>query len=488
MFVFFICHEKTSMNQAGGAAKTSVLVASLMMLFLATLPAGCGDAVTNYRDNEFDPGGINFRPAIPENVSVSLYHYSDDPLIINDVIEIVWDDASDFESGYLIERRTADGEYETLSLLPPNATRYLDTLQVAGVYHYRITAVNEEGEGNGVEKGFHLSPLVSGPSMDSSISLVTVHNALALDSIRVAVYSSFEGFSKLLDLRTGNWTTLRSMPYNVQLAKIVRMDDGRLMSASSSVIREYSLRTRRWEERKQLDIPSVRNVFQASADEILIIAGDPLEFWMYSLSDRSIRRIDGPPNTARPSMYLSATLLNNGTLLFPADSKREPGNFDRALLYHPAKDEWSFTSPMLQPNNEVFHTFTLTDGRALVVFSPGLTTWPTPNVPEIYDPESDTWMITNYPGRATPNVFQLSDGKIVSAFPYGPPHGIRISTVSFDPETAEWKEPVLMPFVLYDLHQDGFRVIPLLDNTALWIRHQNRATYIYRKAGNDPDW
>jgi hypothetical protein len=485
MFALFISHEAISRDQAGGAAKTSVLVSFLMLLFLAMLPAGCGDAVTDYRDNEFDPGGMNFRPAIPENVSVSLYHYSDDPLIINDVIEIIWEDASDFEAGYLIERRTADGEYQTVSQLPPNATRYMDTLQVAGVYHYRITAVNEEGEGNGVEKEFHLSPLISGPEMDSAIFLSDVRNALALDSIRVAIYSINIGESKILDLRTGKWVSVSSMPFVLRQAKIIRMDDGRLMSVSGSVISEYSLTTQRWEERKKLNIPSVRNAFQASVDEILIIAGDPLEFWMYSLSDRSIRKIDGPPNTARPSMYLSATLLNNGALLFPAGSKQDSGNSNRALLYHPANDEWSYTSSMLQPNNEVFHTFTLSDGRALVVFSPGHDVWATPHIPEVYDPGSDTWMKTNFPGRATTNVFMLNDGNIVSANPYGSPHG-RISTVTFDPGTGEWAEPVLVPFSLYSQH--GFRVIPLLDNTALWIRDQNRTTYLYRKAGNDPGW
>lgn len=474
------------MEQAGGVAKTSAQVSFLMILFLAMLQAGCGDAVTNYRDNELDPGGINFRPAVPEDVSVSLYRHSDNPLIVNDLVEIAWDDASDFETGYLIERRMADGEYQTLSLLPPNATRYLDTLQVAGVYHYRITAVNKEGEGNGVEKEFHLSPLISGPAMDSGIFLSGVRNALALDSIRVAIYSSYEGESKILDLRTGNWASVRSMPLVLQQAKIVGMDDGRLMSVSGSVITEYSLRTRRWEERKKLDIPSVRNAFQASADEILIIAGDPLEFWMYSLSDRSIRNIDGPPTTARPSMYQSATLLNNGALLFPADSRHDSGNLDRALLYHPANDEWSFTSPMLQPNNTVYHTFALNDGRALVVFSPGQTSSPTPHMPEVYDPESDSWMTTNFSGRITPNVFQLSDGKIVSAIPYGPPHGSRVSTVTFDPEKGEWTEPVLGPFNVHSFY--GLRVIPLLDNTALCIFNHNRTTYFYRKTGKDSEW
>lgn len=375
----------TSIVHAGRAAKTSVMVSFMMLLFLAMLPAGCGDAVTNYRDNELDPGGINFRPAIPQKVSVSLYAYSDDPLIVNDLVEIVWEDASNFEAGYLIERRLAGGEYQTLSQLPPNATRYLDKVQVAGLYHYRITAVNENGEGNGVVKEFHLSPVLSGPALDDGITLGSVRNAVALDSIRVAIYSSTQGATKILDMRTGKWTSFSSMPLVLQQAKIVRMDDGRLVGVSGSVISEYSPFTQSWEERKNLNIPLVRNAFQASADEILIIAGDPLEFWMYSLSDRSIRKIDGPPTTARPSMYQSATLMNNGALLFSADSRQDGENSDRALLYYPANDEWSYTSPMLKPVDDVFNTFALNDGRALVVFLHRKVLWFDPNMPEVYE-------------------------------------------------------------------------------------------------------
>ncbi|MBN1342404.1 MAG: hypothetical protein JXQ73_06975 [Phycisphaerae bacterium] len=66
--------------------------------------------------------------------------------VSHDRVTISWTDTADDESGFCVQRRIADGSWQTLATLPPDTTTYSDT-DVADqtVYAYRCAALNEIG-------------------------------------------------------------------------------------------------------------------------------------------------------------------------------------------------------------------------------------------------------------------------------------------------------------------------------------------------------
>ena len=88
-----------------------------------------------------DPGsfpGAGPAPAPPARLTAL-------PLRAADVY-LRWRDRSPDESAWRIERRTAGaGGFETVALLPPDATAWLDRDLVPGSYDYRVFALNASG-------------------------------------------------------------------------------------------------------------------------------------------------------------------------------------------------------------------------------------------------------------------------------------------------------------------------------------------------------
>lgn len=86
-----------------------------------------------------------------------------------------WEDITTTEEGFLIERRSGDGDFEEVVITPPNVTNYTDTgLEPGKVYTYRVSAVVDRvlppqevtleayPEWNGGQAPLEMTPAVSG--------------------------------------------------------------------------------------------------------------------------------------------------------------------------------------------------------------------------------------------------------------------------------------------------------------------------------------
>jgi hypothetical protein len=61
--------------------------------------------------------------------------------------EITWEDQSDDETGFVVERRPADGRFSFVTSIPANTTAFVDAeLSPGEAYEYRIKALNNYGE------------------------------------------------------------------------------------------------------------------------------------------------------------------------------------------------------------------------------------------------------------------------------------------------------------------------------------------------------
>ena len=64
-------------------------------------------------------------------------------------IQLFWNDNSDNETNFVIERKTADSDFAEISRLGPNTTTYLDgSLQIGQAYSYRVRALNNSNTTN----------------------------------------------------------------------------------------------------------------------------------------------------------------------------------------------------------------------------------------------------------------------------------------------------------------------------------------------------
>lgn len=64
-----------------------------------------------------------------------------------DYIYIVWEDVSDDETGFIIERHSEEDEYQNYDTVSANTTYYLDyRVEPYTYYYYRVKAINEDGE------------------------------------------------------------------------------------------------------------------------------------------------------------------------------------------------------------------------------------------------------------------------------------------------------------------------------------------------------
>jgi len=58
-------------------------------------------------------------------------------------IQLNWQDNSSIETGYEIERKKDNGNFQSLTVLPANTAQYTDVVSEIGEYHYRVRAVKD---------------------------------------------------------------------------------------------------------------------------------------------------------------------------------------------------------------------------------------------------------------------------------------------------------------------------------------------------------
>ncbi|MBX7078424.1 MAG: hypothetical protein K1X88_04485 [Nannocystaceae bacterium] len=102
----------------------SVRVVSLALGVLAPLPA-CDDADA--------PQG----PAAPRAFEAAA---------VPGGAHLTWQDASDDEDEFAIERAADGGEFEEIATVPFDTTQYHDDTVTAGSWRYRVGARNDDGE------------------------------------------------------------------------------------------------------------------------------------------------------------------------------------------------------------------------------------------------------------------------------------------------------------------------------------------------------
>jgi len=118
----------------------------LIILFTASvvgaiLLSGCNTFNADYeRDNPLDPQGTNFTQSGPESFNVSIQ---------DGIIDITWQDVSDFNSGYIVEKAIVDtSSFDLIAELPEDAEKFRDPSREVGlVVYYKISMLSErDGE------------------------------------------------------------------------------------------------------------------------------------------------------------------------------------------------------------------------------------------------------------------------------------------------------------------------------------------------------
>ncbi len=108
------------------------------IMFCCIIIIGCENPAEFKRTNEHDPNNPQFAPNAPTNITIRTS---------NRKIMISWQDNSDYEDGYLIERALDDTvNFTELTRLPPNAMTFADTINFnAFAPVYRVSAFNANG-------------------------------------------------------------------------------------------------------------------------------------------------------------------------------------------------------------------------------------------------------------------------------------------------------------------------------------------------------
>jgi len=196
--------------------KTRILFLSLSALMLVSLlvPGGSATAVTGtgtgQNDSKYLPA-----PNAPENLTAV-------PVAPNQ-IQLTWEDKSNNEIRFIIERRTGRSPYFQLNAVNNNVTTYIDTSLLAGTtYYYRVgaygmggvIAYSNEAMGNTLLPP-NPTPMLFAPGNNYIISTLTPlmqwsapDNAVTFD-IQVATDADF---SNLIIDKTGMETSYLDVP------------------------------------------------------------------------------------------------------------------------------------------------------------------------------------------------------------------------------------------------------------------------------------
>lgn len=117
--------------------KSAVFVFPLILGAAAFLFASC-DSGEFVRDNERDPSSDRFRPEAPSGLRLSA---------VGDTIKLTWEDRSDFEQGYGVERSIDGRPFEEIVRLPANSNTYSDSVPIPFFEAtYRVTVLGGRGE------------------------------------------------------------------------------------------------------------------------------------------------------------------------------------------------------------------------------------------------------------------------------------------------------------------------------------------------------
>lgn len=112
----------------------------LILIFIALasfVQPGCNDISTTILENPNDPESYLFQgnhPSIASFTSLSA-----------NSIKFKWDDNSNFENSYVIQRSTNGGKFDEIATLPANSLEYTDTtLNKINTYSYRIRCISSK--------------------------------------------------------------------------------------------------------------------------------------------------------------------------------------------------------------------------------------------------------------------------------------------------------------------------------------------------------
>jgi len=118
-----------------GPLRTALVLVSGIFAVTAVL-LGC-DSVSEFgRQNPNDPGSDQFTPDPPEALSID---------IREDSALVTWQDGTEFESGYVVERMIdSSGTFTAVAELPRNTVTYRELLPDRGIYvTYRVRPVSD---------------------------------------------------------------------------------------------------------------------------------------------------------------------------------------------------------------------------------------------------------------------------------------------------------------------------------------------------------
>ena len=171
----------------------------VLVLALATALAGCDLAAVPDRTNPYDPAFDGTRTATaPSDV-----HLAGSTLTS---VTLAWTDNSSFETGVRVERtyepERAMRPYETLAVLPPDATTFTDVTVVGGTdVRYRITALAQGERESAPSDGLTVRYPAGSVALAEEVGDVL---ALSLDGETVYARPPYGPALAAVDARTGN--------------------------------------------------------------------------------------------------------------------------------------------------------------------------------------------------------------------------------------------------------------------------------------------
>lgn len=96
----------------------------------------------------------------------------------HNAVALTWTDASDDETGFIVERKTQTGTWQRIAALPSNATSYMDTTALGETaYQYRIGAVRASVSAYSAEAG-----VTTPQNLQRNVALGVKEDALTVES------------------------------------------------------------------------------------------------------------------------------------------------------------------------------------------------------------------------------------------------------------------------------------------------------------------